>query len=410
MKTKSTITLVAVVFCIVLLSSIPGYAVENGGVKAASSMETDISAIYRNVELNESNSLKNAFSDNVMAFLDSKKEVTQYIQEINHIRDKDEYSVSATLISKKIEDTYTTFLYNVETAYRYEGSNIQSGEGFLVMIKVDSASNTIIEFYELQDAFDQFVRDETGLSLDPVIISAQMRRDIESLDGGLIKAKANAYMNAVLNQKNELEALNQVFQTEGVENTESRAASAYLSVASMKTWALNNCTKTSPSSGGSGVSYYDFSQISGNYDCTNFISHALLAGGATPYKPSGNSGIVSTGWYYNGLNDRSSSWTGVSFLYDFLTTNSTRGPAGITSVFSSNPATHSVGDILQFKSGSTWMHSTIITGYSEDSTESSAYPLVTGRTSPGVYQKNKDAREVYAGNQRRIIRNLRNIS
>ena len=50
MKTKSTITLVAVVFCIVLLSSIPGYAVENGGVKAASSMETDISAIYRNVE------------------------------------------------------------------------------------------------------------------------------------------------------------------------------------------------------------------------------------------------------------------------------------------------------------------------------------------------------------------------
>ena len=219
MKTKSTITLVAVVFCIVLLSSISGYATESGGLKAASSMETDISAIYRNVELNESNSLKNAFSDNVMAFLNSKKEVTRYIQEINHIRDKNEYSVSATLMSKRIEDTYTSFLYNVETTYRYEGSNIQSGEGFLVTIKVDSGSNTIIEFYELQDAFDQFVRDETGLSLDPVIISAQMRRDIESMDGDLIKAKANAYMNAVLNQKNELEALNQIFQKGGFEFT-----------------------------------------------------------------------------------------------------------------------------------------------------------------------------------------------
>lgn len=67
--------------------------------------------------------------------------------------------------------------------------------------------------------------------------------------------------------------------------------------------------------------YYDFSKIKNNYDCTNFVSHALLAGGAKPYKPSGATGIIGTGWYYTNLDNRSSSWSGVSYLYSFLTSN-----------------------------------------------------------------------------------------
>lgn len=34
------------------------------------------------------------------------------------------------------------------------------------------------------------------------------------------------------------------------------------------------------------------------------------------------------GWYYNNANAKSPSWTGVEFLYKFLTTNKTVGPFG----------------------------------------------------------------------------------
>lgn len=56
-------------------------------------------------------------------------------------------------------------------------------------------------------------------------------------------------------------------------------------------WARNNFNKTSPMSGNGVVPYYDFSQIQGAWDCTNFVSHALLAGGATVYN-TGGTGIL----------------------------------------------------------------------------------------------------------------------
>ena len=35
-----------------------------------------------------------------------------------------------------------------------------------------------------------------------------------------------------------------------------------------------------------------------------------------------------TGWYYNSINDRSPSWSGVEFLYKFLINNNGIGPRG----------------------------------------------------------------------------------
>ena len=56
--------------------------------------------------------------------------------------------------------------------------------------------------------------------------------------------------------------------------------------------------------------YYDFSEIGG--DCTNFVSQCLYAGSRVMnYTPE-------TGWYYISVNERSPSWTGVEFLYQFL--------------------------------------------------------------------------------------------
>lgn len=58
-------------------------------------------------------------------------------------------------------------------------------------------------------------------------------------------------------------------------------------------WARHNYDKSSPTSSTLSVSYYDFSQISGTFDCTNFASHALLAGGAVMHD-YGNCGIQGT--------------------------------------------------------------------------------------------------------------------
>ena len=66
--------------------------------------------------------------------------------------------------------------------------------------------------------------------------------------------------------------------------------------------------------------FYNFTGICG--DCTNFISQCLLAGccvmNCTP----------TFGWYYRSSSDRAPAWTGVQYLYNFLTTNSGPGPWG----------------------------------------------------------------------------------
>jgi len=38
--------------------------------------------------------------------------------------------------------------------------------------------------------------------------------------------------------------------------------------------------------------------------------------------------IINCGWYYNNANSKSASWTGVEYLYKFLTTNKGIGPYG----------------------------------------------------------------------------------
>ncbi len=64
--------------------------------------------------------------------------------------------------------------------------------------------------------------------------------------------------------------------------------------------------------------FENFSGIGG--DCTNFASQCVLAGCCQMnYTPT-------FGWYYVSSEDRTPSWTGVEFFYDFLTTNEEEGP------------------------------------------------------------------------------------
>ncbi len=69
---------------------------------------------------------------------------------------------------------------------------------------------------------------------------------------------------------------------------------------------------------GRNPAYYDFEGIGG--DCTNFASQCIYAGaGVMNWTPV-------TGWYYVNSSERTASWTGVEFLYDFLVGNRGPGP------------------------------------------------------------------------------------
>ncbi len=66
--------------------------------------------------------------------------------------------------------------------------------------------------------------------------------------------------------------------------------------------------------------YYDFENLGG--DCTNFASQCIYAGAKTMNYTH------TMGWYYRSPYDRTASWSGVEYLYNFLTGNKSVGPYG----------------------------------------------------------------------------------
>lgn len=116
-----------------------------------------------------------------------------------------------------------------------------------------------------------------------------------------------------------------------------RAAVAYA-----KKWAF-----------GRNPEFYDFTGIGG--DCTNFASQCIYAGaGVMNFTPV-------FGWFYRSANDRTASWTGVEYLYNFLTTNEGVGPyakeVGIEEL--------QLGDIVQLgRRTGDFYHSPVVVGFS----------------------------------------------
>lgn len=83
--------------------------------------------------------------------------------------------------------------------------------------------------------------------------------------------------------------------------------------------------------------YYNFDEIGG--DCTSFISQCIYAGSnIMNYKKY-------LGWYYNSVNDRAPAWSGVEFLYNFLTANKGVGPRAIET----DMTQVEIGDVVQLK-------------------------------------------------------------
>ena len=96
--------------------------------------------------------------------------------------------------------------------------------------------------------------------------------------------------------------------------------------------------------------YYDFSSLGG--DCTNFCSQCIFSGA-----PQMNY-LKTFGWYYISLNNRSPSFTGVEYLYNFLITNKGVGPYAIPCEISDVK----VGDVVQLGNlNGDFYHSPIVT-------------------------------------------------
>ena len=95
--------------------------------------------------------------------------------------------------------------------------------------------------------------------------------------------------------------------------------------------------------------YYNFDNVGG--DCTSFASQCIYAGSKIMNYSKQN------GWYYINGNNKSPSWSGVEFLYNFLVQNNSIGPYG----YEANQNEIELGDIAQLSfDGSKFSHSLVI--------------------------------------------------
>lgn len=107
----------------------------------------------------------------------------------------------------------------------------------------------------------------------------------------------------------------------------------------------------------------NFAGIGGN--CTNFVSQCIYAGGCEMnYTPT-------FGWYFISLDERSPSWTGVEYFYNFITSNAGVGPFGRVATADELE----IGDVIQLaKNDEGYYHTLLVVGFDGDD------PLVAAQT------------------------------
>lgn len=96
--------------------------------------------------------------------------------------------------------------------------------------------------------------------------------------------------------------------------------------------------------------FYDYEKLGG--DCTNFASQCIFAGsGIMNFTPT-------YGWYYIDANQKAPAWTGVEYLWNFLTRrNISVGPVGAACDLDELRP----GDILQLSfDGQRFQHSPVV--------------------------------------------------
>ncbi len=96
--------------------------------------------------------------------------------------------------------------------------------------------------------------------------------------------------------------------------------------------------------------FTNYSGMGGN--CTNFVSQCVYAGSCVMnFTPI-------FGWYYLSDADRTASWTGVEFFYNFITSNEGLGPFGREV----GEGELEVGDVIQLGNATDFYHTLLVVG------------------------------------------------
>lgn len=290
--------------------------------------------------------------------------------------------------------------YAVDITFKYSDADVTSGFGRIVQILIENSVSPIICDFYVEDpaGFDSQIRgDKLDLSDSSNWISNQ---DFKTL-AEQVNEKLQIMGQSISAEKQKLNKL----QSENSDLVYLIAAEPLDFARRNKAvnYVTTNCNKASPASGSSSVPYGSFS-----VDCTNFISHAFLAG--TFSMLVGTNGTANC-WYYKSMSDRSSSWSSVNNLFSFMTWNSNNNyPKAVSYTSNDNtpflyspfpPNGFTSGDIIQIKynySGGygypDYGHSTMMTGTA--GYQGTSYDiLITSRTSAGSYNLNRKLREAY---------------
>ena len=100
--------------------------------------------------------------------------------------------------------------------------------------------------------------------------------------------------------------------------------------------------------------YYAFDKVGG--DCTSFVSQCIYAGSKVMnFTPT-------FGWYYINSTQRSLSWTGVQYLYNFLVNNT--GPGPFATEVPKNKI--QIADIIQLGTSERFYHSLFVNAITKD--------------------------------------------
>lgn len=329
------------------------------------SAESFICDYYSSMYLNSGMNLKNRTE--YAAFAEYMEEKLDYLQYVTS--EVENFKVSTEIKNKEETENGTLFTIWTEVSFNYIGSEHPSGFGRTAEILVGSG-NKIVDMW-VNDGIEDNFRKE-GIEPLNVIWSESNTAKERISEISLCKQNFTQY------QQEQAEAAKTYNEAVSLSNSASALAVSSLTTSQrnkMVTYALNNVSKSNPSSGNSSLvsSYYDFSGFGGdNGDCTNFVSHCLLAGGALDNKinDANNKGLVydTKYWYYIDENRRSTSWSGVEPFYSFITNNTGNGPKGTPKVFSGKYAPNHgyeaiKGDIVQinYDGVGTFNHTMIIT-------------------------------------------------
>lgn len=340
----------------------------------------------------------------LLQYLDLKHDIMKN-RKVRSNCDVSNFSVDTSCYNYVVSDDKVEITYNVKVKHQYTGCDEMSESGQQVKLGFENVNGliSITDYFEITDfdinvslAQSKHTNTERSLAvnssgnrsykLDFGAESIKKLKDILVKENGFYdKLDSKTIINKVDDSYKSTRAVdsNNYVQILSVSSTARN---------NMATYATTNCSKDSPSSGNSSYApYYDFYTIA--YDCTNFVSHCLLAGVAVENHNQ---------WYYDSLSARSASWSGVDQFHDFIVSNTGTGPKaeGRALYYACPPSSINweKGDVIQLKEAeynpTGFGHSTLITGtYAQNSYIT--IPMVTSRTGDNWYTKNEVLTDVY---------------